>query len=235
MILRRLVANLKQQQWTSVAIELGIVVLGVFIGLQASNWDQVRKDRDAGREVLDNLASDYADIERDAQAYSATLETRRNGIREVLALIRGPEPVVDAVELSTRFEPVLRLPLSVGESATQQEITYSGRWHVIADRELRSLLIAQSELARATQTSQQARREFARPYLVPITRLQALLGEEYPPDKAIALAGGLDELRIALQVADGVYASEVRSTESVLASLKTLRARLEQVQGASAK
>ena len=34
MILRRLVENLKQQHWTAVAIELVIVVLGVFIGLQ---------------------------------------------------------------------------------------------------------------------------------------------------------------------------------------------------------
>ena len=46
MILRRVVANLKQQQWTSVAIELAIVVLGVFIGLQASEWDQSRRDRE---------------------------------------------------------------------------------------------------------------------------------------------------------------------------------------------
>ena len=42
MILRRFVANLKQQQWTGVFIELVIVVLGVFIGMQVSNWNQQR-------------------------------------------------------------------------------------------------------------------------------------------------------------------------------------------------
>ena len=37
MIMRRLVDNLRQQHWTGVFIELGIVVLGVFIGMQVSN------------------------------------------------------------------------------------------------------------------------------------------------------------------------------------------------------
>jgi hypothetical protein len=51
MILRRLVSHLKQQHWTSVVIDLLIVVLGVFIGLQAQEWSQVR-DTAARQEVL---------------------------------------------------------------------------------------------------------------------------------------------------------------------------------------
>ena len=43
MILRRLVENLKHQHWTGVFIELVIVVLGVFIGMQVSNWNQLRE------------------------------------------------------------------------------------------------------------------------------------------------------------------------------------------------
>ena len=42
MILRRFSANLRRQDWTAVVIELAVVVIGVFIGLQASNWNQDR-------------------------------------------------------------------------------------------------------------------------------------------------------------------------------------------------
>ena len=49
MILRRIVENLKQQHWTSVFIELAVVVFGVFIGLQVDNWNQARSDRAAER------------------------------------------------------------------------------------------------------------------------------------------------------------------------------------------
>lgn len=37
MILRRIAEHMKQQHWTRVFIEIAIVVLGVFIGMQADN------------------------------------------------------------------------------------------------------------------------------------------------------------------------------------------------------
>lgn len=42
MIVRRIAEQIKHQQWTAIAIELVIVVLGVFIGIQVSNWNQQR-------------------------------------------------------------------------------------------------------------------------------------------------------------------------------------------------
>ena len=38
MILRRLAENLHAQNWTAIAIEFVLVVLGVFLGIQAQNW-----------------------------------------------------------------------------------------------------------------------------------------------------------------------------------------------------
>ena len=42
MKLRRLAEHLKQLHWTKIAVDLVIVVLGVFIGMQASNWNAER-------------------------------------------------------------------------------------------------------------------------------------------------------------------------------------------------
>jgi phage baseplate assembly protein W len=39
---RRIVAPIKRRRWSAIAIELMIVVLGVFMGMQVSNWNQVR-------------------------------------------------------------------------------------------------------------------------------------------------------------------------------------------------
>jgi hypothetical protein len=52
MIIRRLSANLRAQNWTAVAIDFLIVVLGVFVGIQASNWNQARIDREATQRLL---------------------------------------------------------------------------------------------------------------------------------------------------------------------------------------
>ena len=53
MIRRRVVEQLKNQQWVAAGIELVIVVVGVFIGLQASNWNQQR--------IVDQQAANFAE------------------------------------------------------------------------------------------------------------------------------------------------------------------------------
>ena len=58
MILRRVVHRLKQQEWTAVAIELLLVVLGVFIGIQVSNWNEARKEHALEAVYLDRIAQD---------------------------------------------------------------------------------------------------------------------------------------------------------------------------------
>lgn len=55
MILRRLTENLRAQNWTAISIEFVIVVVGVFIGTQVSNWNQERLEKQATRRMLDQL------------------------------------------------------------------------------------------------------------------------------------------------------------------------------------
>lgn len=58
MILRRLVANLRQQHWTAIAIEFVLLVVGVFLGIQLGNWNQDRVDRQLGRAYAERLVAD---------------------------------------------------------------------------------------------------------------------------------------------------------------------------------
>ena len=55
MILRRLTANLRAQNWTAIAIELVIVIIGVFIGTQVANWNQARLEKQATQRMLVEL------------------------------------------------------------------------------------------------------------------------------------------------------------------------------------
>jgi hypothetical protein len=45
MILRRIALALRKRDWFTVVVEIMIVVLGVFIGLQVNNWNEARLDR----------------------------------------------------------------------------------------------------------------------------------------------------------------------------------------------
>jgi len=48
MVIRRIRDHVADQNWFAVAVDLGIVVAGVFLGTQVSNWNASRQDRDKG-------------------------------------------------------------------------------------------------------------------------------------------------------------------------------------------
>ncbi|RFB04179.1 hypothetical protein [Parvularcula marina] len=56
MILRSLMKHVRDQNWIAVALDFIIVVVGVFIGIQVSNWNAARADHVREARYLDNLA-----------------------------------------------------------------------------------------------------------------------------------------------------------------------------------
>ncbi|MBL0041283.1 MAG: hypothetical protein IPP28_09655 [Xanthomonadales bacterium] len=58
MILRRLAQSLKEQNWTAITIEFVLLVLGVFLGIQAANWNEARGDRSREAVYLASLMQD---------------------------------------------------------------------------------------------------------------------------------------------------------------------------------
>ena len=55
MIFKRAVARLRAQDWLAITIELAIVIIGVFIGMQVTNWNQARLDDRETKQILARL------------------------------------------------------------------------------------------------------------------------------------------------------------------------------------
>ena len=58
MILRRLTKHVKDQNWFAVGLDFVIVVAGVFVGLQVSNWNAASQERARGAVYAERLKSD---------------------------------------------------------------------------------------------------------------------------------------------------------------------------------
>lgn len=96
MILRRLTANLRAQNWTAIAIEFLIVVVGVFIGTQVSNWNQARLEKAATERMLVHLIPELrSQLEFFASA-RAYFKTTRRFADQALAGWDGDPRVSDA-------------------------------------------------------------------------------------------------------------------------------------------
>ena len=58
MILSKLSETISELKWTSAILELLIVIVGIFVGLQVDGWNEDRKDRIEEQIVLERLAAD---------------------------------------------------------------------------------------------------------------------------------------------------------------------------------
>ena len=68
MLLRRFAQSMKEQNWTAIAVEFVLLVLGVFLGIQVANWNQANADRRIVDKYLADIAADIrADIEEAAR------------------------------------------------------------------------------------------------------------------------------------------------------------------------
>jgi hypothetical protein len=71
MIPRRIAEHVNTHNWFAVAIDFVIVVVGVFVGIQVSNWNADRIDRIKARAYLERIR---ADLDADLAGYADRLE-----------------------------------------------------------------------------------------------------------------------------------------------------------------
>lgn len=45
MLLRRVIAHFRKQEWTAIALDFLIVVVGILLAFQITEWNETRKDR----------------------------------------------------------------------------------------------------------------------------------------------------------------------------------------------
>jgi len=89
MIYRRVAARLRAQDWLAIAIELAIVIVGVFIGTQVSNWNQARTERSENERVLRNLRPEITSMIANFATIGTYYDTERRYAEAALAGWRG--------------------------------------------------------------------------------------------------------------------------------------------------
>ena len=80
MLLRRVVDHVKSQNWTAIALDFLIVIGGVFIGVQLSNWNEVRQSQ---KDYEDALARYHAELKTNL----TTLDTVEGNVVDALRIV----------------------------------------------------------------------------------------------------------------------------------------------------
>jgi hypothetical protein len=73
MILRRVIGHFRKQEWTAIFLDFVIVVLGVFLGMEVSDWNAARAARANEFAFLQAVSDDLRQEIDDTRGYLATL------------------------------------------------------------------------------------------------------------------------------------------------------------------
>ncbi|GJL91343.1 hypothetical protein [Hyphococcus sp.] len=182
MILRRVIAHFRKQEWTAIALDFVIVVMGVFVGIQVSNWNEGR--------AMDARATGYLqrihdDLGIDILNYGSELIFRQTVAEEgVLAL--SAESNGDSEADWRRLRAFFNASQMSGRpniDTTYAELTSSGELALIANEDLRAGLSRYYTVAGANPALQgmPAYRETVRG-MIPATIQQVLWRECYRAD-----------------------------------------------------
>lgn len=145
MILRKFIQHVSEQNWIAVGLDICVVVIGIFIGLQVSEWNGERELRIQEREYIERLHV-YADqnvktLEQAASVHTSLLDSQI----KVIQLLSLPELDEDQSNLlasnilSIAFWRAIDLDTGLIES-----LISSGRIELIRNNALQEALIKSS-------------------------------------------------------------------------------------------
>lgn len=84
MILRRIAAHLRKQEWTAIAIDFVIVVLGVFVATQVTDWNNARLERAEYQRAVERLRTEITAnleiIDTNLPEITSALDTANHGL-----------------------------------------------------------------------------------------------------------------------------------------------------------
>ncbi len=141
MILRRVISHVQDQNWTAIVIDLMIVVLGVFLGIQIGNWNEARKNEARGNfhleRILDDLSSDTTTVNRTLIFNADVLDY---GAKALYYLEDSRGQQQDSWETVLAFFQASQLFPFAQNNGTYEELRSVGELGLIENRVLRARL-----------------------------------------------------------------------------------------------
>lgn len=141
MILRRLSQSLKEQNWTAIWIEFILLVGGVFLGIQVSNWNTERVDSNRAQGYLERIRDDInVDIASYRDRKSFWSDVSDYGVKGLNYAESGNANGASQWELLLAYFQASQVAEVYMNNATFEELKSAGEVGLITDTEIRSEL-----------------------------------------------------------------------------------------------
>ena len=104
MLLRSLTKHVRDQNWFAVALDFFIVVVGILIAFQITNWNEARTADAREKAILLQLDEEFTEIRSSIIAQNTIREGYLDAFSALITTLEGSGPAADD------WERLLRLP-----------------------------------------------------------------------------------------------------------------------------
>lgn len=140
MLLRRVIEHVREQQWTAIWIDLAIVVLGVFLGIQVSNWNAARETQRKSAIFTERLEADLRAESWRYQFLLAYYRDVRDATEAAADALSGKAPLSNEDFLVNAYRAT-QYKQGASRRATYDELISTGSIGLIEDRKLLGLAV----------------------------------------------------------------------------------------------
>ena len=217
MILRSITQHVKDQNWFAVVLDFVIVVVGVFIGLQVANWNDVRIQKSQERVFLSQLRSEISDNIKVTNYQQRYTENLIAGGRRALTYLNAEADCLDNCErlLIDFFHASQVWGMSLDDAKYREAQSLGFPSNQVIDEKVQEYYAVNSAFS-IINTSPPSYRESIRGHITPDVAA-ALWAQCWKADKRVEhlLFGCVDNLKIlgVSEILHNIRADQALTTE----------------------
>ena len=137
--MHRLAANLRSQNWTAIALEFVLLILGVYLGILAANWNLGKLERQEAVRLIYQLDAEMTPVQAELDSMDNYYEVTGRYATQALAGWRGDPTVSDSEFVIAAYQASQINGISTN-SSVWADIFGAENLRNIDDLELRRLL-----------------------------------------------------------------------------------------------
>ena len=140
MLLRSITKHVKEQNWFAVALDFFIVVVGILIAFQITNWNEERVERQEERSLIQQLDAQFHGLEDILVQRIERAEGLVTSSAELIAIIRSEATPPDADVLKALLFDTRRYNAQLPAPTVFTDALQSGRIGNLSNDDLRRVL-----------------------------------------------------------------------------------------------
>ncbi|MDH3431846.1 MAG: hypothetical protein OEQ14_17745 [Gammaproteobacteria bacterium] len=158
MMLRRLTAHLRQQDWFAVVLELIVVIVGIFLAFQVDRWYEAQRIKSDLRTHVASLMEDFSENEARLSSALSVGKQEMEAAITLRAEIRKESPDLSVAELNQLFSETSSLPTFQAVDLAYRNLITAGTLAELPSSDLKKELAefyAAHELTKLIQNTQE--------------------------------------------------------------------------------